>query len=965
MKIDWLNVDVACRDLPEVTSSKIFAKKGLHPDGLFSERIFGPTKNYTCGCGIYHGRSKYGTVCATCGVKIENSNARRKNMAKITLPFPVINPIMLYTIKRVKLEIYNVIMSMIMDNDVFGYYYDEDKKKYVKIEKPEQEGETPVIPDGVRVYSGPNSTYDVVADEAQRQMEKSRYWKFIYDRLQNFWMKTVGVVPPEFRPVSKSNNQQMRDEMNKYYLKILEFNVINKDNQLNLTDQNTETIFRFNFKNLQTHILDLYQFIFDKFSKKTGLIRGSILGKRIDFSGRCVIDPDPSLELDQCGIPYLMALEFFKLQVANRLLELRNFNGTTFCRYDPALKFVDKCIDDHDFCLFDIVSKIANNRLIMLNRQPTLHRMGLMSFRCVVHKDFVIKTHPFICEPYNADYDGDQMAAYVSLYPETEQSNKDHLYIMKNIISPSTGDVCLSVNQDVVLGLYLLTKDDASPAAVYDGPKPCYGSKEKPIHTTEGRIEFNSILPDSFPYFNETLTKGKIHVILNVIGKNYDSDTVKLVLDRIKTLGFGKTTQIGSTFSMKNLDVNPETVKHISDIVDDKNKSLAEKFFALAESPLKKEVESTFPYADFIKSGSRGTWDQADQLIWCRGYVSNSKGQVVETPIKHNLVSGMTKDEFFTSCFGARKALLDVALNTAVSGYLTRKLVYANVNVELDEQCDDCGTDQYMELTIPEEMTDAKIEELTSGIEDPKERQLKVDELKIQRENSINPVKLARSLRYRWYLNEETGQLEQIGENDFRKVIGKTIKLRSPIFCKNPRICKRCYGDLHKILHSKYIGVIAAQSLGEVATQLTLRTFHVSGVAQMSKGQQDDTQQDIINDLTNVRKILHGGDEWNTTGYKDMITNLFHIYSNHKTLMLVHFELAVSQLMRHGSQRWRLVHDRDNYEPQIVSIDKVPSLESFLLALAFSKPYVYIIGGIMGNAQPTDGILEKMLINRV
>lgn len=969
MKIDWINVDEFCKDLPEVTTSKIFTKKGFHPDGLFSEKIFGPVKSYTCSCGHYYGRNKHDFVCPTCGVKVENSNVRRRNMAKITLGVHVVNPIMLFTIKRVKLEIYNIIMSMINDNDIICYYYDNKKEKYVKVPKPQIETEQVVIPDGCKVYSGPDQTYDLVLDEATRHMNDNRYWKFIYDRMNNYWMNTVGVVPPEFRPVSKNNNQQMRDEMNKYYLQILEHSCVHNDDQLAI-NENTDNpyrrdLYQAKFRILQAYVLELYQFIFNKFSKKTGLIRGSILGKRIDFSGRCVIDPEPSLELDQCGIPYLMALEFFKLQVANRLLEIRNFNGQRFTRYDPTLDFIDKCIESHDFCLFDIVSKIANNRLVMLNRQPTLHRMGLMSFRCVVHKDYVIKTHPFICEPYNADYDGDQMAAYISLYPETEESNREHMYIMKNIISPSTGDVCLSVNQDVVLGLYLLTKKGGTPDCVYNGPKTTVNATQGDIQTTEGRVLFNSILPDNFPFFNDELTKSKIHILLNVICKNYDMDTVKKVLDKIKVLGFQKTTQIGSTFSMKELSVDPRINQFISSVVDDPKKSTAEKFFELSESPLKKEVEAKFPYANFIKSGSRGTWDQADQLIWCRGYVSNSKGQVVETPIKHNLVSGMTKNEFFTSCYGARKALLDVALNTAVSGYLTRKLVYALVNVELDEDCDDCGTDQYLEMTIPEEMTDEKINQIASTIEDPKERQLKIDELKVKRENSVNPVKLARSLRYRWYLDEQTNTLKQITENNFKSLLGKTIKLRSPIFCKNPKICKKCYGDLHKNLHSKYIGIIAAQALGEVATQLTLRTFHVSGVAQMNKGQQDDTQQDIINDLSNVKKILHGGDEWNTLGFRSMIDNLFHIYSNHKTLMMVHFEIAVSQLMRHGTQRWRLTPERNNYTPQIVSIEKVPSLESFLLALAFSKPYVYIIGGIMGNAQPTDGILEKMLINKV
>lgn len=950
MKIEWLNPDLHLQDLPEVTSPKIYSKKGFDPNGLFSERIFGPTKNCTCSCGIYWGRSKIGQVCPDCGVKIDNSNVRRKNMAKITLPFPVINPIAFYIIQRVgKQTLATMILSMIYDADILGYYYNEDQKKFFKVKKPVNEEDQPEIPDGVKFYSGPQGTYDLIKDECIRKMETSKYWKYIYDHLDYYWMNSVGVVPPEFRPVSKTKDQQMRDEMNKFYLIILEFIEVNKENQL-LEDRNSE-IYKVNFKNLQKYIFDLYEYIFSKFSKKTGLIRGSILGKRIDFSGRAVIGPDPELELDQCGIPYLLALEFFKLQVVNRLLEIKNFQGKKFVRYDPTLAFVDKCLESHDQCLFDIVKEIATDKLFVLNRQPTLHRMGLMSFRAKIHTDYTIKIHPFACEPYNADFDGDQMATYISLYEDTEESNRDHLYIMSNLISPSTGDLCLSVNQDVVLGLYLLTRPGKN-IVEYKG-----------IKTYEGRILFNSILPDNFPFYNETLTKKNIHILLNVIAKNYDVETVKRTLDGVKKLGFSKTTEIGSTFSLKNLSVDPRVYQEISRIVDDDNLTLADKFFGLAENPMKKQIESTFPYADFIKSGSRGTWDQADQLIWCRGYVSNSKGEVVETPIKNNLVHGLTKNEFFTSCYGARKALLDVALNTAVSGYLTRKLVYCDVNVELDENCDDCGTEDYLEITIPQELTDSKIQELTAHITDETERQLEIDKYKAQRESGIDPRKLARSLRYRWYMDSD-GVLKQITDQNYPTLIGRTIKLRSPIFCKNPKLCKKCYGELHKYLHSKYVGVIAAQALGEVATQLTLRTFHVGGVAQMNRNQEDNSQKDIINDLGHVKKILHGGSAWNTCGFKKMIEDLFNIYSHHKVLMLVHFELAVSQIMRVGAIRWRLHPDRDAIQPDIVSIEKVPSCESFLLALAFSKPYSYIIGGILGASQPTDGILEKMLTNK-
>ena len=456
MKIDWVRLDDFCKDFPEVTSPNIYSKKGFNPDGLFSERIFGPVKSYTCACGTYWGRNKAGEVCSECGVKIENSNVRRKTMAKITLPFEVMNPVMFYLINRVgKTTISQILLSMIYDDTISGFYYNADCDRYMKIKKADLVNGTEAtpVPDGVTVYSGPRGMYDLIKDRATLKAEKDPKWKFILDNIDGFWMGCVGVVPPEFRPVSKSKDVQMRDKLNEYYITILNFAATNNEGYLDQTSDNE--IYRINFKNLQKHIFDLYDYIFSKFSKKSGLIRGSILGKRIDFSGRAVISPDPKLQIDQCAIPYLMAMEFFKLQVAKRLMEIRNFTDKQgqyhrFNRYDSSLAFIDKCLETNDDCLFDIVKEIATDRLIVLNRQPTLHRMGLLSFKCTVHKDYTIKIHPFACEPYNADFDGDQMAAYISLYPDAEESNRQHMFIMNNLISPSTGDLCLSVNQDVV-----------------------------------------------------------------------------------------------------------------------------------------------------------------------------------------------------------------------------------------------------------------------------------------------------------------------------------------------------------------------------------------------------------------------------------------------------------------------------------------------------------------------------------
>jgi len=421
--------------------------------------------------------------------------------------------------------------------------------------------------------------------------------------------------------------------------------------------------------------------------------------------------------------------------------------------------------------------------------------------------------------------------------------------------------------------------------------------------------------------------------IVNILVQETEPAELANILDKIKELGFQETTVRGVTMSLKNMKFEG-AYDIVSEICDNSETDVRGKFFALQAPEIKQRIREAFPYSDFIESGSRGSWDQAKQLTFCRGFISNSKGEIIRTPIKSNLVDGLDREEFFISCYGSRKALLDVALNTGVSGYLTRKLVYCAVNLELGEQ-EDCGCSETFNFIIPEEETE-----------------------------SLDPKKLARSLIGRWSVENSAGEdhFVLITEDNYKDYVGKQVRLRSPIFCKNEKICKRCYGKTEKFIHSKYIGVIAAQALGEVATQLTLRTFHVGGIAQMERDQEDHSQKDIINDLQVVKKMLHGHGK---VPFDQLILDLFKIYVRHRALLLVHFECVISQMMRYGNKRWRLTESRDMSQCEIVSIENVPSKESFLLALAFSKPYNYIVSGVLGESDSTDGILERIMVNDV
>lgn len=936
MNLILFDIDNHCLTLEPVSSNKLYSKKGFHPEGLFSEKIFGPTKNFTCGCGVYWGRSKKGEKCGECGVDILHSNVRRQRYAKIELPFPILNPIMFYIISKIgKVTVTKVISDIIFEEKVFGYYYDPQSEKYIQIlntvdDSSNQEGSTEtvaldlqqelarlnvVLPEGAVLFRGTDSIRDFVLHEANRKIESEPKWKFVIDNIHQLHMKNVLICPPEFRPISKTKDVQMRDEMNKFYMTILNFALQMNQEDLDTleSDINIKTI---NFRHLQRYVFDLYEFIFSKFSKKTGLIRGFILGKRVDYSGRAVICPDPTLRLDQCSLPYKMVLELYKLDIINKLIENRVYK-----RYDPAIKYVDKCIETEDYSLYDTACSVVNGKHVMLNRQPTLHRMGLLAFKANVNKDYVIKIPPMACDPYNADFDGDQMAVYIPLYDETENECAEKLAFTSNLISPSTGNLIVGINQDMVLGLYLLTKKEEGKEIDHNG-----------IKTYEGRVKFNSIFPSNWPFINKTITKKELTALLNVLSKMASKEELITILDKIKELGFRETTLRGTTMSLKSMRV-PDCFSRVQEICDSSELSINQKHFLLNSEDITQQIKESFPYRDFIDSGSRGSWDQVKQLIFCRGFVSNSKGAVVPTPVRNNLINGLDRDEFFVSCFGSRKSLLDVALNTGVSGYLTRKLVYSAVNLETDETLQDCGTTDGYNLAIP------------STIENP---------------NSIDPIKLCRSLIGR-NIEGENNTIVQITHDNYHDYLGKTVKLFSPLFCKSPKLCRKCYGNTHQILHSKYVGVVAAQALGEVATQLTLRTFHIGGIAQMREGQ-GDTQKDIINDLSVVKKLLHA-----TTHhpYDSLIMQLFSIYSNHKVLLLVHFECIVSMMMRHMDRRWRLSPERDITKYEMVSIENIPAMESFLLALAFCKPYKYIVSGILGDTTSTDGILERIMLNRV
>jgi len=879
-----LNYSQFCEDLEEVTTLKVFGKKKFHPQGLFSEQLFGPLKNYTCQCGTYFGVSKAGGKCDLCGVNIVNSDVRRTQFAKITLPIPVVNPLFYDLICELGGKSLKDAIDQLMKNEKSFLFMDGDEH-VIGTEIDNVPNEVPKIEKTDAIYK---LVYDLSKEAAELGREE---WKTVYENIDNLLIKHVIVLPPDLRPSSAvSGGKQLMDKINRYYVQILTKKEIMKETMIDIIKD--KNLYYTYFKQLQKDVNELYHRILEKMAKKEGLIRGNILGKRIDFSGRAVITPDPTLKLDECVLPYIMILELFKLPIAKRIIELGKFK-----LLNKAIDYVDRCIDLNSPVLYKICEEITQNEVCILNRQPSLHRLSMLGFKIKITLDKVIKIHPLACPPFNADFDGDQMAVYIPVSEEAKQEIIDKMFITKNLYSPSNEDLTTTPSQDIILGIYFITSDQ-------------YKDRE------EGFKIFNDCLPEDYPEVKEVVNNNVLMSILNNIKEIYPEEVTIQVLDNIKRIGFKYATLMGSTMCLDDFDF--EGVSEFRDHLY-RSTDIRKQLLEVNKDNVTDVLKDTFPYAYMIESGARGSWDQAKQIVLTRGFISNFDGEILPHPIKHSLVEGLSEKEFFYSTYGARKGLLDVALNTGTSGYLSRKLIFTCANLQLDDQLDDCGTTDFLEV-------------------------------------NINSLRKAKMLVNRYYRKDD-GQIDLITKNNCETFINKIINIRSPILCKSPKLCKTCYGDLYKKLNTRFVGIIAAQTLGERGTQLVLRTFHTSGSAVIKgeSGKSDMVQRDIIGDLAAVSELLH---KFKGKSYTDIVNDLFAIYD--KNIYHVHFECVVAQLMWKNSRKWRLMEEREKIKPSYFSIQSVPNQESWILAMAFSNPKRSILKGIMYEGRYS-GIMDKIL----
>lgn len=904
-----LDVEKFCENLKEVTSSKIIDKKKFNQSGLFSEQIFGPIKNYTCQCGTYHGISRSGGTCKKCGIDIVNSDVRRNRFAKIILPIQIVNPIMYDLICDVSNGANKVLLDRLMKSEKSVLYLQSSKdgKSYYYMVTDEEK-----VPEGSERWERLEAIFELISNTANSEIENdpNSKWTIIRDNLDKLFLQSILVLPPDLRPAAKGieRNNHVVDKINRFYMQILTKKESMRDTIIDICrDKN---IYYTYFKQIQKDANELYEHIIEKLSKKEGLIRGNILGKRIDFSGRGVIIPDPSLKIDECSLPYVMFLELFKLKISKKLIELSKFK-----LLNEAVDYINDCIEIKDPILFKLCEELAIGELCILNRQPTLHRLGMLGFKIKISTDHVIKIHPLACSGFNADFDGDQMAVYIPISSETKQEILDKVMITKNFTSPADMSLSTIPGQDIVLGIYALSTNQF--------PKLKNLVEYKNEKIPESIKILNECFPEDYKIVNYPIGKKELVKILNDIKEIYDENETARTLDKIKETGYKYATLFGPSLSLESF-----TIKNSGKVRDEiyKDGTTIEQVRKLSSPETQDYLKQNFKYAYLIESGARGSWEQARQIVLSRGYVSDFNGMIKETPIKSSLLEGLTQEEFFNSTYGCRKGLLDVALNTGSSGYLSRKLIFTGTNLELSEDLDDCGTQDYLDVYI---------------------------------END----KKSRMLKGRYFLNDQN-TLSLITKENRKELIGKTIKLRSPIFCRSEELCRKCYGEF-KDLHSRFVGVIAAQCLGETNTQLILRTFHNSGVANLGKEnkevEQESKQKDIVGDLTLASRLFH---QTKDKTYKELVEESFQIYNNSREIHYVHFECLISQMMwgkENGNEiLWRLIQDRDKIFPVYYSIQTVPEKSSWILGLGFSNPKRQILKGVQKTGK-YKGIFDRII----
>lgn len=898
-------------------------------DGLFCERIFGPERDWECACGKYKGTKHKGIICDRCGVKVTHSRVRRKRMGHINLAAPVVHiwffkalPSRLGTLldmktadleKTILFQDYVVVdpgqtplkNKQVLSEDEYRSAYEkygDDFKATMGAEAIRALLEQLDLPElSIELREGLKKT-----NSKQKIKDLTKRLKLVENIRQSGnrpeWMvmDVIPVIPPDLRPlVLLESGNFATSDLNDLYRRI-----INRNNRLKkLMDLNApEVIIRNEKRMLQQAVDALFdnarcrrpvqgtanrplKSLTDMIKGKQGRFRENLLGKRVDYSARSVIVIGPELNLHQCGLPKKIALELYQPFIIRKLKE-RGLADT--------IKSAKRMLERRDREIWDVLEEVIYQHPVLLNRAPTLHRMGIQAFEPVLVEGNAIKIHPLVCKGFNADFDGDQMAVHLPLSVEAQAEAHVLMLATNNIFSPASGSPIMSPSQDIVLGIYYLTSDhgcesvhervqrvkhdDGQQYPIFGDPNQvmtayelgligCHATvllrvpkdrlvieldrqylpKSGRIVTTAGRCIFNDILPEGMPFYNYPLGgKGEGRVISDCYQTLGKAATLEL-LDRVKELGFKYSTLAGLSFGITDARIpeqKADILRRAQRRVDQVEKDYQAE--AITEGERYNQIVDVWVHAReeltksllgalehdrragdanylnpvwlMLDSGARGNIDQIRQLAGMRGLMSKPSGEIIETPIKANFREGLTVLEYFSSTHGARKGLADTALKTADSGYLTRKLADVAQNVIINEL--DCDTLKGItkSATYKGEQVDVPLRDVIVG--------------RVARENIVNPVTDEMIVRENQVITEEMARkIEDLGM--------ETIRVRSPLTCESPLgVCARCYGvDLSTgklVEEGMAVGIIAAQSIGEPGTQLTMRTFHTGGVATRS-----------------------------------------------------------------------------------------------------------------------------------
>ena len=694
-------------------------------------------------------------------------------------------------------------------------------------------------------------------------------------------LDVVPVIPPELRPmVQLDGGRFATSDLNDLYRR-----VINRNNRLRrLLDLGAPEIIVNNEKRMLQEAVDALfdngrrgrpvtgtgnralKSLSDMLKGKQGRFRQNLLGKRVDYSGRSVIIAGPQLKLHQCGLPKQMALELFKPFVIKRLIDLS---------YAQNIKSAKRKVERSDPQVWDVLEEIIRERPVLLNRAPTLHRLGIQAFEPQLVEGKAIQLHPLVCTAFNADFDGDQMAVHLPLSVEAQAEARMLMLASNNILKPSDGRPVALPSQDMIIGLHHLTSAREEPADEADirvfgtVSEAIMAKDEGTLHlndvikirldgeirkTTLGRVLFNETLPEDYPYFEGVADKKSISRIVNDLAERYPKVVVAATLDRIKDAGFSWATRSGVTVALSDVVTPPSKAdiiaayeKKAAKVQREYEKGLttaAERHAELAKlwneatAEVKAAVETSLPADNaiyrMVSSGARGTWENINQITGIRGLVSNPKGEIIPRPILHSYKEGLTVAEYFIATHGARKGLADTALRTADSGYLTRRLVDVSQDVIIREH--DCGSTRGLEFTIAVPGADGSL--------------VPADNV----ENSVYARNLAEDIV------DAKGEViatagADIGDPLITALIAagvERVKVRSVLTCESSvGVCAICYGRSlatgNLVDIGEAVGIIAAQSIGEPGTQLTMRTFHSGGVA---------TSDDITQGLPRVTELF-------------------------------------------------------------------------------------------------------------